>query len=431
MHFVMGTDQKLLDMRSPLIAPRGRWHDNARPVSLWNMPGYEDPSKLDELLVSFAASGDIPGIKKLFLTVGVGVDGSPHARTSPLFAAVSFSKESMVAFLICEGADVEYSIPHEVESKDGEVLISKGLRPVHAAVMARDIISLRLLLQAGASPNSVDAAGRTPLVIACKLSDLDETTNEIVRQLLEAGSDASLGDSRNQTPLFWAATQGDETAVSLLLSAGARNVGSAATHTCPLQAAVIGAHQRIVRLLVPDGCKAVGGQEALSKALAAALFLGHAKILNLLLSMSPPPVTDFSIQVPAQRVQWTWESKPFTLHRAAALGNLAMIAVLLAAGMDEAKKDSSGTSTFDVAGTQMPVAKRGPEWRAAICRVLHRGPAFRARSWAWPAVACAAGKNKEDGATICSSGDPQPAPRLRLPPFRAKSKDYFGRLFGR
>lgn len=72
----------------------------------------------------------------------------------------------MVAFLIRGGANLEFSTPREVRNEVGEIVVKKGRRPVHAAVLARDVAPLRLLLEAGASPSSTDSEGHTPLAIA-------------------------------------------------------------------------------------------------------------------------------------------------------------------------------------------------------------------------------------------------------------------------
>lgn len=251
----------------------------------------------------------------------------------------------------------------------------------------------------------------------------------MVRQLLEAGSDASLADSGNRTPLSFAARQGNETIISLLLSAGARSEGTVGSSTCPLAVAAQGGHQGVVRLLLQDECDVVGGLTAIWVALAVALQAGRARVLNLQLSMVTSSSWETFLEVTTKMAEVTWESYPFTLHRAAALGNLAIIGVLLAAGMDEANKDKVGTSAFDVAGVDAPEEKKGRELQAAIRRVLRRGPAFRARSWAWPVNTHAAGGH--DGMEACSAGQSLRAPRLHVSIYRAKSSACFGRLVGR
>ncbi|CAM9629838.1 unnamed protein product, partial [Hapterophycus canaliculatus] len=244
---------------------------------------------IDDSLISSAANGNIRRFKSL-LSTGVSVDGTPAAHTTPLFVAASLNRVSMMAFLIVEGADLEFSTPREVLDESGNVVVHKGRRPMHAAVLAGDIGPLRLLLKSGANPTPIDAEGRTPLSIVCSLSHHDDkVAPEMVRQLLEAGSDLSMGDSNNLTPLFYAARHGKETIVSLLLSAGARNDGTAGSRACPLVAAVHVDHNDVVRHLVQDNCDAVGGLAAIGMPLRLALHRGRAKVLNLLLSTLASP----------------------------------------------------------------------------------------------------------------------------------------------
>lgn len=77
------------------------------------------------------------------------------------------------------------------------------------------------------------------------------------------------------------------------------------------------------------------------------------------------------------------------LHFAAEFTSLGAVKLLLAAGADEAAVDNHGALPRDVIGTAQPEfgppIESDPTNEAAIARVLKRGPAFRARSWAWPA----------------------------------------------
>lgn len=194
-----------------------------------------------------------------------------------------------------------------------------------------------------------------PLWFACNLAGRDEKVDhEVIRQLLKAGSDASSRDVNNFTPLYSAARADSETAVSLLLSAGARSDAMNSLITCPLEGAIHGNHQGVVRLLLRDEDHAVGYKEVISASLLLAVDAGRPEVLDLLLRKILPYAGERSLEGHTQTRQFSWEPQIFVFHRAAALGNLAIIGVLLAAGMDEVMKNSSGDSAFDVAGGHAP-----------------------------------------------------------------------------
>ena len=87
----------------------------------------------------------------------------------------------------------------------------------HYAVSNSDEGNIRLLLAAGANPNTVDRYGWTPLHAA-----VFRGHEEIIQLLLAAGADPNAGDQQyGWTPLHYTASFGCEEIVQLLLAAGA------------------------------------------------------------------------------------------------------------------------------------------------------------------------------------------------------------------
>lgn len=83
------------------------------------------------------------------------------------------------------------------------------------AAATNNTMMMRNLLNSGASPNTCDKQGRTPLHLAsCR------GYTEMVRLLLEHGADPNLRDSVGNTPLHLAAVTSKISVVTLLLNAG-------------------------------------------------------------------------------------------------------------------------------------------------------------------------------------------------------------------
>ncbi|MEO8308902.1 MAG: ankyrin repeat domain-containing protein [Pseudomonadota bacterium] len=92
-----------------------------------------------------------------------------------------------------------------------------GVRPVHVAISNGDLTLVRLLLEAGADPNSTNS-GDNCLVMATRVGN-----TQIVEALLAKGANADVADAAfGQTPLMAAAREGRPEIVRLLLSRGAR-----------------------------------------------------------------------------------------------------------------------------------------------------------------------------------------------------------------
>lgn len=114
--------------------------------------------------------------------------------------------------------------------------------------MDGDPREIQQALAEGASPNTADADGNTPLIWAAK-SDSDAS----VLMLLHAGADLSAPNKRGATPLFVAAMCGECRSAAVLLSRGANpnqyepNIGT------PLYVAAMFSNAEMVDLLLRYG----------------------------------------------------------------------------------------------------------------------------------------------------------------------------------
>lgn len=121
----------------------------------------------------------------------------------------------------------------------------------------------------------------------------------------------------------------------------------------------------------------------MSKAIRTAVHNREAKILHMLLAAA---------EEEQQRLwaQQRWNCAPLLGH-AAAFGSIAGVSILLRAGAGENGGGKENRAS-DLIGDAFDHGIR-PAQEAAIARTLRRGPAYRARSMAWPAeVAGASGR---------------------------------------
>jgi ankyrin repeat protein len=116
---------------------------------------------------------------------------------------------------------------------------------------------IRQLLERGADPNYGNHAGFPSLIAALTClrsvpgSPARPDALEILEALLEAGADPHQRGHNDYTPLHWAASEGDERAVRLLLARGADPAARTRIDECETarEAAERAGHRHIVELL--------------------------------------------------------------------------------------------------------------------------------------------------------------------------------------
>ncbi|CAM9621089.1 unnamed protein product, partial [Laminaria digitata] len=371
----------------------------------------------DEADVQFlrgVMGGDF-GAVKAALEAGAMVNGPPRLPHSPMMAALLANDANMVDFLLEQGADPERPVreekPFPAWSKAGNTRL--GERALHVAARMNNVEMVRLLLKRDrANVNATDNKGYTPLLATCSWQYV---CMGVVRALLAAGADAAWADedgctplhlvalsenmelvdmlhsrapstlnSRNtedRTPLFFACFHGNEILVSKLLSLGAMQPTPFDKISCPLGLAVMLDSVGVARVLINEGgIRAVGGKEALTSALEHAVTDRRARMLRLLLAVDGRE----------RRSEWANVEDGYLLHFGSAYCHPAAVSILLEAGGDEAAPDSAGLVPLEVLAqgvTEEDDLQMVPGRIIAIRRMLQRGPAYRARSWAWPSDA--------------------------------------------
>lgn len=169
----------------------------------------------------------------------------------------------------------------------------KGLASLSHAAEVGHVEVASVLLQKGASPNTQDEEGNTPLSYATGYTDL-------VSLLLDNGADVDLANMRGQTPLMAAADRGSDDVVALLLKHGADPNARDNDQFTPILHAATGGYLGIVTRLLnagadPDAQDSIDELSAMSRAAER----GNKDVVELLLKRGVDPSTDDRILLSA------------------------------------------------------------------------------------------------------------------------------------
>lgn len=129
---------------------------------------------------------------------------------TPLHHAAAGGSGALVDALIRAGADVNCSAGHD-----------DATPPLHAAAEDGNASAARILLAAGAEIETIDADGRTALMLVVEYGQ-----REVAKLLIDAGCNVDCTDHRRQTPLHFAARYGEDDLVKELIAAGANPLAS-------------------------------------------------------------------------------------------------------------------------------------------------------------------------------------------------------------
>jgi ankyrin repeat protein len=196
--------------------------------------------------LSWGAEGGQEAVIKYLLEKGAALELKDMNGRTPLSWAAGTGHEAAVKLLLGKGADFE--------SKDsrGRTLLSWAAGNGH-----KDVVKLLLSRDAGLDLN--DSGGRTPLTSAAWQWLLPANGSKVETKRndsLVRHPWLELEDSGGRTPLSWAAGNGHEAVVKLLLDKGAELETKDTTYgQTPLWWATEMGHKAVVELLVGKGAK--------------------------------------------------------------------------------------------------------------------------------------------------------------------------------
>jgi ankyrin repeat protein len=231
---------------------------------------------LKGILSELRSGKQIPVINIIGSLLVLSLCGTGCRTVPDLLTPASKGDLNAARKLIAEGADVNRNN-------------SWGTRPLHASARHGQKEMTELLLSSGAQPNVRDCAGNTPLHLALGMDMIDAHTTYVgtdaasaiaaiiltiadlsqdkrfcparvtpthqatARALLAGGADGTLSDSRHRNALHFAAWQGFDDVIALLLDKGLNVNDPAASGLTPLHYAAIGGRPDTVRLLIKRG----------------------------------------------------------------------------------------------------------------------------------------------------------------------------------
>lgn len=372
---------------------------------------------LDRQVIAGVRKGHTTGVTAL-LAAGASVNGSPDLNFPPIVHAAGVGNASMISFLVGNGANVNIGTVKPIKSFNGTEEMVPGCRALHVALRGGHVEAYRTLLKAGANPNAADSEGHTSVMAICNTDKVHAAQRvEALRELLEAGGDSCLADIYGRTAMHFAASREDGTglidalwssspstlskpdlegitplalaayrdrprSIAHLLSLGATqpvefNQMPIGLFGTPLVAAVVGNHASCVDALLAAGVELNGGPEGLAHAIGAGVVHRRTTLPRLLEAFGEEGKNDLT--------SFKYGTDGSLLHMASALGNVAAVSVLLAAGADETAVDPDGRTAADRVGESEGEEDWSPAEDAACRRTLERAPAFRALSWSFPA----------------------------------------------
>lgn len=268
-------------------------------------------------LYQAAYNGEIEIVRRL-LEKGADVDRVTSFQDTPLHGSITGNKPDITDMLIKAGCNVNR-------------VNFKNKLPLYTAIEKRaDNEIVRLLLEAGSETDVCESkSGQSPLFVAVQQQLVDA-----IQLLINAGCDVNLANSEGNTPLSLACSLGNDVIVELLLQHPAVDVDQGLVRTPLHEAAAVGS-TTIIERLIAAGCNV----NKLSMTGVSSLFLAadrdHFEVARSLVRHGASPSAAHHIRPPALCCRAHRDAHPHLelepLFAAVQNDNMAMIKLIVVA----------------------------------------------------------------------------------------------------
>ncbi|KAF7507240.1 hypothetical protein GJ744_010798 [Endocarpon pusillum] len=207
--------------------------------------------------------------------------------------------------------------------------VPRYMKGLHMAAFFGILAATQTLIQQGNIPDVKDSYLQTPLLWAAKNGH-----EAVVKLLLEAGAEKEAKDNQyDQTPLLWAAQNGREAVVKLLLEAGAeKEAKDNEDDQTPLLWAAQNGREAVVKLLLEAGAEKEAKDKYNRTSLSWAAKYGYQAVIKLLLEAG----AEKEAKDKYNRTSLLWAAKN---------GHEAVVKLLLEAGAEKEAKDNEDDQT--------------------------------------------------------------------------------------
>jgi uncharacterized protein len=274
-----------------------------------------------EPLLQVAADAHAMESLKLLLAHGAVAVAADAAGHSALWLAATRNDLAVMSALLNAG------VKPDAHAAAEQTPLFAVLRAAHAQDAAK------MLLDAGAGPETPDAQGRTPLMLASASGQV-----ELVKLLILHHARIGAEDHVRRTALWYAAACGSRDEVVALLSAGATQDADERGLTA-LHAAAGQKEPAVLAPLLGSDARINGRSAAGDTALLIAAATGHAEVVRALLAQKP----DLDVQNKAGDT---------ALIAASRGGYTGVCRMLVAAGADKSLRNGAGVSAGDIAASR-------------------------------------------------------------------------------
>jgi ankyrin repeat protein len=179
-------------------------------------------------------------VTRVLLEHGANVNAQDGSGLTPLYWASHFGKPAAAQVLLRHGADVNardknnetplhWATVKEVaqilleHGADANALTTRKVTPLHAASGGRRVGVVQFLLEHGVDANARDVNNATPLHLTSNPMYENNESLDVVRLLLQYGSDIHALNNDGQTPFARAGERGNPRIMRLLLENGAED----------------------------------------------------------------------------------------------------------------------------------------------------------------------------------------------------------------